>query len=74
MWQNAAHDYQELIQDPERDSRVLREQGLFPNVLDLVGNCDDAVVLDAGTGTGWLFESINPSEAYACDIAPPQRR
>lgn len=71
MWQNLARDYQELIENPDWDSQFLRNEGLIPNILDLVGNCEDAAALDAGTGTCWLFEQIKPASAYACDVAPP---
>lgn len=71
MWQTSAQDYHDLIGNPEWDSLFLRRQGLKPNVLEMIGECDDAVVLDAGTGTGWLFNYIKPAEAYACDIIEP---
>ncbi|MFI6067387.1 class I SAM-dependent methyltransferase [Micromonospora sp. NPDC051227] len=31
-------------------------------------------VLDAGCGTGWLFDELSPSEAWQCDLAPPPSR
>ncbi len=72
-WQSTAREYRELIGDPDWDSRFLRDKGLKPNILDLLGNCEDAAVLDAGAGTGWLFESIVPAAAYACDIVAPEK-
>lgn len=70
-WQVRSTAYRQLIADPDRDSKVLREAGLFPTVLEMVGECDCATVLDAGTGTGWLFAHIRPKEAHACDIVCP---
>lgn len=72
-WQSTAREYRELIGNPDWDSQFLRDNGLKPNILDLLGDCKDAVVLDAGAGTGWLFESIMPAAAYACDIVAPEK-
>ena len=71
-WKKAQRDYAELIVSGDHDSRYLREQGLVPNVLELVGVCSDARVLDAGTGTGWLFHCISPREAHAVDLVKPE--
>lgn len=71
MWQHSAEAYKELIEASDWDSKLLRERGLIPNILEFVGNCEDLVVLDAGTGTGWLFDYIKPAQAHACDIVPP---
>lgn len=73
MWTEASEDYRSLIGSTDWDSRYLRERGLIPNVLDLVGECQGKTVLDAGTGTGWLFEHIRPKEAHACDLVRPER-
>ena len=72
-WQSTASEYRELIGNPDWDSRFLRENGLKPNILELLGDYKDAVVLDAGAGTGWLFDSIVPAAAYACDIVTPEK-
>lgn len=72
MWQDVARDYKTLIQNTEMDSIFLREQGLIPNILDLLGNYHDKVLLDAGAGTGWLFEKIKPVAGYACDLVRPE--
>ena len=71
-WTKAQRDYAELIQSDDHDSRYLRERGLVPNVLELVGACSDMRVLDAGTGTGWLFHNISPREAHAVDLVKPE--
>jgi SAM-dependent methyltransferase len=68
---HAIEDYQDLIADPNRDSKFIRDSGLLPNVLDLIGECRDASLLDAGTGSGWLFNHISPKTACACDIIRP---
>ena len=72
MWQRLAGDYKELIASPDWDSRYLRELGLIPNIVSLAGDCGDSVLLDAGTGTGWLFDHVKPRQAYACDIVTPK--
>lgn len=71
-WQQAAYDYKLLIENPEFDSQFLRQSGLIPNVVEMVGNCEDSVVLDAGTGTGWLFDFIKPKEPFSCDLNIPK--
>lgn len=73
MWEYAAKDYRDLIVNPEWDSQFLRERGLVPNIVDMIGDCDEAVLLDAGTGSVWLFDFIKPAKAYACDIVEPER-
>jgi ubiquinone/menaquinone biosynthesis C-methylase UbiE len=30
-------------------------------------------VLDAGTGSGWLFEAVEIGERHACDVAQPEK-
>ena len=71
MWSDRWKKYKELIGSPDWDSNYLRERGLIPGILALVGDCRDKIVLDAGTGTGWLFEHIHPKEAHACDLVEP---
>jgi SAM-dependent methyltransferase len=71
-WPTLAGDYENLISDSRLDSKFLREAGLLPNVLNLIGECSTATLLDAGTGTGWLFRHIAPAAAYACDIVRPR--
>lgn len=71
MWLQSAAPYRNLIGDPDWDSQYLRERGLIPNIVDLLGQCEEAALLDVGTGTGWLFDHIGPSKAYACDIVTP---
>lgn len=72
-WDMNAGEYRRLIEDPGWDSRYIREQGLIPNMLDLLGDCQTATLLDVGTGTGWLFDHIEPAKAYACDVVMPTK-
>lgn len=72
-WQEAAFDYKNLIENPEYDSQFLRHSGLQPNIVGMVGDCENSVLLDAGTGTGWLFDFIKPKEAHACDLNVPEK-
>jgi ubiquinone/menaquinone biosynthesis C-methylase UbiE len=46
---------------------------LKPEVLRLLGDRTTQRVLDAGTGSGWLFEALDFGERHACDIARPER-
>ena len=71
MWSKQAERYRELISSHDWDSRYLRDRGLKSNILELAGDCSDKAVLDAGTGTGWLFEHIQPADAHACDLVEP---
>ena len=71
-WLQAQDDYAALINSRDWDSRYLRERGLIPNILRLLGQCGQKTILDAGTGTGWLFEHLYPKEAHACDLVEPK--
>lgn len=71
-WVAAHDDYAALINSKQRDSRYLREKGLIPNILRMSGQCRGKTILDAGTGTGWLFGHLDPSEAHACDLVWPK--
>ena len=71
-WSDARQDYDRLVSAVDWDARYLREKGLVPNVLALLGQCEVKSVLDAGTGTGWLFEHICPDECHACDLVRPE--
>ena len=71
-WTKAQEDYANLINSVDHDSRYLRERGVIPNVLELVGMCSGATVLDAGTGTGWIFDYISPQSAHAVDLVKPK--
>ena len=71
-WDEARKSYDCLINSTDWDARFLREQGLVPNVLALAGECKGKTVLDAGTGTGWLFNHIHSEECHACDLVQPE--
>ena len=71
QWSNSARAYSNLITDPKFDSSYLREVGLQRNIVDLIGDCSEASLLDVGTGNGWLFDHVTPARSYACDIYPP---
>jgi len=71
QWQDAFHAYKALIRDPRHDSEYLRRTGLVPHMVDLIGDVRCAKVLDAGCGTGWLFDHITPAVGYECDLVPP---
>lgn len=71
-WIEAREGYDCLVNSSDWDARFLRERGLVPNVLGLLGECKGKTVLDAGTGTGWLFEHIHPEICHACDLVRPE--
>lgn len=71
-WVQAQEDYAALISSKDWDSQYLRERGLIPNILRMLGRCNDKTILDAGTGTGWLFEHLCAKEAHACDLVQPR--
>jgi len=71
-WSLHAREYWDLIESDQFDSRYLRETGLIPNLVEMIGDCSEAVMLDAGTGTGWLFDHIRPKQSYACDVVEPK--
>ncbi|MET0418276.1 MAG: class I SAM-dependent methyltransferase, partial [Actinoplanes sp.] len=74
QWQEAFDAYKSLIRDPHHDSEYLRRTGLVPHIVDLLGDVSQAHVLDAGCGTGWLFDTVAPRSGHECDlVAPPQR-
>jgi SAM-dependent methyltransferase len=73
-WQSAFDAYKALIRDSDHDSEYLRDDGLVPNLLQLIGDVGDLRVLDAGCGTGWLFDNIRPRSGWECDIVTPPPR
>lgn len=73
-WAKQAHSYTSLTTDLSRDSEFLRSAGLVPNLLELIGDTEDKVVLDAGCGSGWLFDSLPALERWECDLTPPPCR
>lgn len=67
-WPRTSHAYTNLISDPARDSRYLRDNGLKPTLLEMMGDCSALRVLDVGCGDGWLLDKLTPLEGYGCDI------
>jgi SAM-dependent methyltransferase len=74
QWQDAFEAYKTLIRDPHFDSEYLRRTGLVPHLIDLIGDVRHLHVLDAGCGTGWLFDTIAPLGGCECDIVAPAKR
>jgi SAM-dependent methyltransferase len=70
QWSEKSERYRDLITDSEEDSSYLREVGLKPTILRLLGDCAEKRLLDVGTGSGWLFDLVKPKVAYACDFVP----
>jgi SAM-dependent methyltransferase len=74
QWQDAFGAYKSLIRDPHHDSEYLRRTGLLPHIVELLGDVSRSHILDAGCGTGWLFDTVSPHTGHECDIvAPPSR-
>ena len=71
QWAALGAAYRDLIEDAGHSSSLLREQGLKPTVLRLLGDCTSDRLLDAGTGGGWLFDEVRAREAHACDLVEP---
>lgn len=67
-WIHRAQAYAELIRDPNKDSRYLRERGLQPILLEMAGDCSHSRVLDVGCGDGWLLNALSPEEGHGCDL------
>src|ERR1700676_3327622 len=72
-WQALSTEYRALIADGSESSSFLRDIGLKPTVLRLLGDCSSENVLDVGTGSGWLFDALAVREAHACNIVRPER-
>jgi len=70
-WQALSTEYRALIADGSESSSFLRDIGLKPTVLRLLGDCSSESVLDVGTGSGWLFDALAVQEAHACDFVRP---
>ncbi len=62
--------YAGLIDDDSSDSVYLRERGLHPQILDLLGDCSEETLLDVGCGTGWLLDAVPHRRGHMCDIVP----
>src|SRR5256885_2297513 len=74
QWRDAFEAYKNLIHDHHFDSEYLRGTGLVPHMIDLIGDVRDLHVLDAGCGTGWLLDAIEPLVGDECDLVPTTGR
>src|SRR4029077_3714045 len=70
-WPIHAGSYSRLIDSEQSDARVLRRLGLLPNLLEILGEVSRDDLLDAGTGTNWLFDHIRSRGRFACDLVRP---
>src|ERR1700688_2363801 len=66
-WLSSAREYRRLIEDSEWDSSYLRERGLIPNIVDLVGNSGRATLLVVYDGTVLAIDHVSRDAAYACE-------
>ncbi|MEM7115511.1 MAG: class I SAM-dependent methyltransferase [Chloroflexota bacterium] len=69
LWNQATNSYQSLTNSRKLDSEYLRRKGLYNNILKMAGDCTNSVVLDVGSGTGWLMERLLPYRGCQSDIA-----
>jgi SAM-dependent methyltransferase len=72
-WEERGAHYRAAVASGPSSSSWLRDTVLKPEVLRLLGDPIPHRVLDAGTGSGWLFEALDFGERHACDIARPER-
>lgn len=70
-WEDRGSEYRAVITEGTSSSSWLRDVVLKPEILRLLGNRSQDRILDAGTGSGWLFDATKVGEAHACDIATP---
>jgi SAM-dependent methyltransferase len=69
-WSQLLPAYERLIADESRDSAYLRSVGVQRNLVDLLGDCSDARLLDVGSGNGWLLDAVPTREGFECDCMP----
>lgn len=71
-WERLGRGYRATVASGPSSSSWLRDTVLKPEIVRLLGDRSDDCLLDAGTGSGWLFETINVGERHACDVAMPE--
>lgn len=69
-WSHLLPAYERLVADESRDSVYLRSVGLQQNLVDLLGDCSDARLLDVGSGNGWLLDTVPTRAGFECDCTP----
>jgi SAM-dependent methyltransferase len=72
-WEDRGAHYRAEVASGSSSSSWLRDAVLKPEVLRLLGDRIAHRVLDAGTGSGWLFDMVDFGERHACDLARPER-
>jgi SAM-dependent methyltransferase len=70
-WEERGARYRETIASGPSSSSWLRDTVLKPEIVRLLGDRSNSRVLDAGTGSGWLFDAVAMRERHACDIVQP---
>ena len=70
-WDERGALYRAKIASGTSSSSWIRDAVLKPEVVRLLGDRGNDRVLDAGSGSGWLFEAAEIGERHACDIAKP---
>lgn len=73
QWEALGGRYRSLIASGSGSSAYLRDIGLKPELMRMLGDCSSDSVLDVGAGAAWLFDTLDVREAYACDLVSPER-
>lgn len=71
-WEDRGLSYREKVSSGTSSSAWLRDRVLKPEIVRLLGNRALDRVLDAGTGSGWLFDLAEIGSRFACDIVRPE--
>jgi SAM-dependent methyltransferase len=71
-WEDHGAHYRAAIASGPSSSSWIRDTVLKPEVVRLLGDRSGDRVLDAGTGSGWLFDAVDIGERHACDISTPE--
>ncbi|MER8388338.1 class I SAM-dependent methyltransferase [Mesorhizobium sp. M1380] len=71
-WEGRGAGYRATVASGTSSSSWIRDNVLKPEIVRLLGDRSEDRVLDAGTGTGWLFDAVKIGERHACDIAKPE--
>jgi SAM-dependent methyltransferase len=71
-WEDCGAHYRRTVASGPSSSSWIRDAVLKPEIVRLLGDREDHRVLDAGTGSGWLFDVVDIGERHACDISKPE--